>query len=261
MQIFVFKPTSRNIAGIALHLDRALQAPNFDMRISREGELLPTVSVIESPAESYATWSSASERGTGGQASIPPFTRNHKNQVHDPLSIQLSNGSEIELDVETQPAYSNKTQPRTPISLSQLPEEHMAYSQEIYSYTLDKNGEQGNMEKYYFLQTLEGHSDYVISMAFSPDGKLLASGSSDNTIKLWDTHSEASLKTIKRHNDTVGTLAFSSDNKQLASGSMNSFMNIWKIHSEASQQTLKRHRLLVSTVAFYQTVSCRHLIQ
>ncbi|KAI2981556.1 WD40 repeat-like protein [Aspergillus niger CBS 101883] len=75
------------------------------------------------------------------------------------------------------------------------------------------------------LQTL-GHSEMVCCAAFSPDGKLVASGSSDQTVKIWDT-ATGSLQKILDHPATVYTVAFSSDNKLLASGSGDRFIRIW----------------------------------
>jgi WD40 repeat protein len=64
---------------------------------------------------------------------------------------------------------------------------------------------------------LKGHSSVVWSVAFSPDGKRLASGSQDNTIKLWDTVTGKELLTLKGHSRMVDSVAFSPDGKRLAS--------------------------------------------
>jgi WD40 repeat protein len=49
--------------------------------------------------------------------------------------------------------------------------------------------------------TLQGHSDYVLSVAFSPDGKYLASGSYDKTVRLWSFESQKEINTLRGHNE------------------------------------------------------------
>ena len=59
------------------------------------------------------------------------------------------------------------------------------------------------------LQTLEGHSDPVLSVAFSPDGQRIVSGSYDDTIKLWDAQTGSELRTLQGHSDWVYSVASS----------------------------------------------------
>jgi WD40 repeat protein len=69
------------------------------------------------------------------------------------------------------------------------------------------------------LQTLEGHSNTVYSVAFSHDSTRLASASDDNTVKIWDTGSGKCLQTLEGHSNTVWSVAFSHDSTLLASAS------------------------------------------
>jgi hypothetical protein len=66
--------------------------------------------------------------------------------------------------------------------------------------------------------TLNGHAGAVLQVAFSPDGKLLATGSADKTVKLWDVRTGKLKKTLSGHGAEVGAVAFSPDGKILASG-------------------------------------------
>src|SRR5262249_16375450 len=77
------------------------------------------------------------------------------------------------------------------------------------------------------LLTLKGHSGFVRSVAFSPDGKRLASGSDDRTVKLWDTATGQELGALKGHSGTVNLVAFSPDGKRLATGSADSTVKLW----------------------------------
>ncbi|MDT5122019.1 MAG: hypothetical protein QOC96_1501 [Acidobacteriota bacterium] len=76
-----------------------------------------------------------------------------------------------------------------------------------------------------------GHSGRVTSVAFSPDGKTLASGSTDNTIKLWNIESGKELRTLVGHSNWVGPVAFSRDGKTLASASWDNTIKLWDVES------------------------------
>ena len=67
--------------------------------------------------------------------------------------------------------------------------------------------------------TLEGHTDLVWSVAFSPNGQTLASGSQDRTIRLWNPNNGNLVRTLTGHRDAVNSVAFSPDGRTLASGS------------------------------------------
>ncbi|KAA6414440.1 MAG: hypothetical protein FRX48_01189 [Lasallia pustulata] len=100
------------------------------------------------------------------------------------------------------------------------------------------------------LQILEGHSGMVMAVAFSPDGKQLASGSHDQTVRIWDAATGATLQTLEGHSNLVNAVAFSPDGKQLASGSYDKTVRIWDAATGATLQTLEGHSRSVNAVAF-----------
>jgi WD40 repeat protein len=76
--------------------------------------------------------------------------------------------------------------------------------------------------------TLQGHTDKVWSVAFSPDGERLASASQDKTVRLWNSKTSELLQTLEGHTDSVNCVAFSPDGKSLASVGQDKHVKIWQ---------------------------------
>ena len=103
---------------------------------------------------------------------------------------------------------------------------------------------------------LKAHSSNVSSVAFSPDGTLLASGSYDDTIKLWSIPGGELLKTLKGHEVRVLSVAFSPDGTLLASGSWNETIKLWSIPGGELLKTLEGNSEWVFAVAFSPDGTC-----
>ncbi|MDD5209384.1 MAG: WD40 repeat domain-containing protein [Elusimicrobiales bacterium] len=100
-------------------------------------------------------------------------------------------------------------------------------------------------------KSIAGNSRIVYSVAFSPDGKYIASGGVDNTVKLWSFEDGSLVKEFKGHRNFVNSVAFSPDGKSLVSASEDGTVKLWSMESGACLGTLKGHKDSVWSAAFF----------
>jgi WD40 repeat protein len=101
------------------------------------------------------------------------------------------------------------------------------------------------------LLQLDGHTAWVRSLAFSQDGKILASGSHDHRIGLWNVETGKCLAQLTGHTSSVQSVAFSHDGKTLASGSNDKTIRLWNISTGQLYLVLQGHTNNLTFVTFH----------
>lgn len=107
--------------------------------------------------------------------------------------------------------------------------------------TSDNNEKQklNKTETWSYLRSLKGHSDWIRSLVFSPDGQVIVSGSNDETARLWDVKTGQLIHILTGHKERVKRVGISPDGGIIASASANNIIKLWNLQTGKWQGTIK----------------------
>ncbi len=100
------------------------------------------------------------------------------------------------------------------------------------------------------LRAFTGHSDEVRSVAFSPDGKYVLTGSADTTVKLWEAATGQEVRTLNGHTGEISGVTFSPDGKYILTASADTTAKLWEVTTGQEMRNLRGHTDEVVSAAF-----------
>ena len=144
------------------------------------------------------------------------------------------------------------------ININEGPINAIAYSQSAnrLAVAAAKNIYIYDGDTYKKLMVFAGHTDSVLALAFSPNGKLLVSGSSDETVRSWNADTGELIRTREEHTGPVNTVAFAADGEKFRSGS-NEDPTIWSwfsLDGGRAMESVETHDIMKPTDVFTATV-------
>jgi WD40 repeat protein/tRNA A-37 threonylcarbamoyl transferase component Bud32 len=96
---------------------------------------------------------------------------------------------------------------------------------------------------------LAGHEEPVCSVAYSPDGQSIVTGSDDTTVRIWESETGKHITTLSGHSDTVWSVAFTPDGKRVVSGGADKTIRVWDAATRAEMLTLRGHEEAICSIS------------
>ncbi|MFH8350545.1 hypothetical protein [Streptomyces sp. NPDC018045] len=158
----------------------------------------------------------------------------------------------FDADAQRRLAVSRELAARAEAMTGQHPEAAMLLALQGYRQAPTVEARSSLLSSYagYYANQLTGHTDVVDGVAFSPDGRTLATASYDHSVKIWDTRSHRLIATLTGHTDSVNDLAFSPDGRVLATAGNDRSIKLWDTRTYRTTATLTGHTNMVEGVAF-----------